>query len=105
MHPFPILAAFAAASLATSAQPQSPQRIVVSHADLDLTNRAGILKLDRRILIAVKAACGPTSDADPSGQNEARRCRKQAAAQVKPQRQRLIAAALLAAGTKLAVRR
>jgi UrcA family protein len=95
MRPFPILAAIAAAAPATPAlaqAPTGPNRIVVSHADLDLSSRAGIARLDRRILTAIQQACGPTSDADPAGQNRARSCRKAAAAEVKAQREMILAA-------------
>jgi UrcA family protein len=109
MQPFAILAAVAAAAtaLATPALAQSPQgtqRIVVSHADLDLSSRAGVARLDRRILTAIQTACGPTSDADLHGQNQARSCRKAAAAQVKAQRD-LVLAAMRPAPTMLAIRK
>ena len=108
MHHYLIVAAFAAAAFATpvSAQsPQEPQRIVVDHSDLDLSSHAGIARLDRRILTAIQLACGPTSDADPAGQNRARSCRKTAAAQVKAQRDLVLAAAQLDAPTMLAANR
>ena len=108
MHRYLIVAAVAAAAFATPVSAQTPpetQRIVVDHADLDLTSRAGIARLDRRILTAIQAACGPTSDADPAGQNRARSCRKTAAAQVKAQRDLALAAARLDSPTLLAANR
>jgi len=64
-----------AASPSIAQAPASPERVVVSYADLDLSSQAGVAQLNRRILTAVQAACGPESDADPHGKNLIRECR------------------------------
>ena len=65
------LAALAAAFLVAPAQAQSgsaqPASLAVNYSDLDLSNPADVRKLDRRIEIAARTACGPTSSADPEG--------------------------------------
>lgn len=88
------LAALAAATIVAPVSAQetttgnSPYR--VSHADLDLRTDAGIRSLDRRIDHAVGKACGWASDFDIAGQNEIRRCRKQAVAAAAAQRNKAI---------------
>ena len=70
-----LTAATLAASPSIAQAPASPERVVVSYADLDLSSPAGVATLNRRILSAVQAACGPESDSDPRGKNLARQCR------------------------------
>ena len=72
------LTATLAASPSIAQAPASPERVVVSYADLDLSSQAGVATLNRRILTAVQAACGPESDADPHGKNVIRECRHRA---------------------------
>lgn len=88
-------AATGAAMLATpaSAQPPAGATVAVSYADLDLTTPAGIRTLDRRILSAVRQACGPTSDFDPAGRNLVEACRSDALERLSAQRETAIAAA------------
>ena len=89
-----ILAAIAAASLCTPALAQEApgeRTQVVSFADLDLSSQADVHKLDRRIAIAVADVCGVTSDADPAGKNDVRRCRVETAARLTAERERAIA--------------
>jgi UrcA family protein len=77
-----ILAAFAAtfagtlaASPSAAMAPASVERVVVGYADLDLSSRAGVAQLNRRVLTAVQTACGATSDSDLRGKNAADACR------------------------------
>jgi UrcA family protein len=63
------------ATPAAAQPPVAAERQVVGYADLDLSSRAGVATLNRRILTAVQAACGPTSDADPHGKNAVHECR------------------------------
>ena len=100
------LAAFAAALLVAPAQAQSgsaqPASLTVEYSDLDLSNPADVRRLDRRIEIAARTACGPTSSSDPKGMREVRRCRAQASEAASLQRSRAIAAAQLGSSTVLA---
>ena len=100
------LAALAAALLVAPAQAQSgsaqPVTFSVEYSDLDLSNPADVRRLDRRIEIAARTACGPTSSADPKGMREVRRCRIQASEAASQQRSRAIAAAQLGSSTVLA---
>jgi len=100
------LAALAAALLVAPAQalPGStqPASLTVDYSDLDLSRPADVRRLDRRIEIAARTACGPTSSADPDGMKEARRCRTQATEAASLQRNRAIAAAQLGSSTVLA---
>ncbi|MGY4397071.1 UrcA family protein [Sphingomonas sp. UYAg733] len=88
------LVALAAATIVApvSAQETVPGNLPyrVSHADLDLRTDAGVRSLDRRIDHVVGKACGWASDFDLAGQNEIRRCRKQAVAAAAAQRNRAI---------------
>jgi len=85
-----ILSAFAAAPALAQAAPSVENRIVVRTADLDLGSAAGQRTLDQRITIAVIEACGTTSNIDPAGKNEIRRCRVETSAQVAANRDRLV---------------
>ena len=69
------LAATLAASPAIAQAAASPERVVVSYSDLDLSSQAGVATLNRRILTAVQAACGTPSDADLHGKNAINECR------------------------------
>ena len=96
MNRIAILAALVAASSLTPALAQASagdpvERVRV--ADLDLSREADVRRLDRRIRSAVEQVCGATSDADPAGRNEARRCRAETRARLAVQRQRAIASA------------
>ena len=75
LHIAAALAATLTATPSIAQAPASPERVVVSYADLDLSSPAGIATLNRRILSAVQAACGPESDSDPHGKNLVRQCR------------------------------
>ena len=94
-----IAAAIFAASLAAApspavAQTGGPDRIVVSHADLDLTTSAGRAVLDLRVLHAARTACGTPSPADPRGRANAEQCVAEARAAALAQREAAVAAAL-----------
>ena len=105
MHILPIPAALAAVLLAAplhAQAPAAPADQIVRSADLDLGSGAGVAALDRRLELAVETACGPTSAADPAGYNRARLCRARLIADLRPQRDRLVAAAR--AATRLAAR-
>lgn len=91
------LAALAAETLVTPAFGQDiappPRTQIVRHADLDLRRAADIRRLDRRIAIAVRAACGTASDLDLAGRNAVTRCRKDTEAALSARRAQAIAAA------------
>jgi UrcA family protein len=63
----------------------------VSSENIDTGTAAGRAKLDRRIEIAVKTACGDASSADARGRKALNRCRADALARALPQRDQLIA--------------
>jgi UrcA family protein len=83
------LAASLTASIATSpAAAQAPaagDRLIVSYSDLDLSSRAGVRTLNRRILTAVQTACGSASDIDLRGRNSVNECRSATYAQANAQ--------------------
>ena len=85
-----MLSALAATPVLAQTSPSAVNRIVVSTADLDLNQAAGQRALDHRIAIAVIEACGETSNIDPAGKNEIRRCRAETSAQVAAHRDRLV---------------
>lgn len=103
------LIALAGALYVAPAAAQSPTQEthtrVVSHADLDLRSERGRSALDRRIQIAVSAACGTASSADPEGKNDIRRCEAETLERVAVQRDRIIAAARDSSSTVLASKR
>jgi UrcA family protein len=78
---------------------------VVSYADLDLRNAAGVSELERRIRAAVRDGCGTASDADLEGKNEVRRCREIASEIASIKLERAIAAARQSPATLLASQR
>ena len=82
-----------AANPAAAQAPAAAERIVVAHADLDLSTRSGVATLNRRILTAVQAACGPESDSDLHGRNLAELCRQRSFDQAAAQARRAIASA------------
>ncbi len=94
-----MILATAAAALALNASPavaQSPAgetQLVINYSDLDLSTRAGVRQLDRRIRTAVQVACGPVSDADLAGKNDAIQCRAETLALARAQREVAIAEA------------
>ena len=99
------LAAVAAAALATPAVAQSAVdagQVRVGYADLDLTSRAGVRTLDRRIRTAVETACGPISSFDPRGKNIVLECRADTLAEARSQRDVAIAAVSGATPVQLA---
>lgn len=101
-----VAAAAAFAASPALAQPQAgPAQLVVSYADLDLSTERGVRALDRRLRVAAEIACGPTSDADPKGKNEARDCRAETLASARAQRDTAIAGASTSAQIRLASRR
>lgn len=70
-----------------------PTEYRVGHADLDLASKGGRAKLDRRILTAAQAGCGPTFSFDVEGRNKVRRCIRDTLAAAKPARDLAVAAA------------
>ena len=96
-----IFVAFLLATGLTAPAPaqEGAGRQVASYADLDLSRSADVAKLDRRIRVAVAAACGVASDADLEGQTAERNCRAAALREAALQRSRAVgsAAARLAA--------
>jgi UrcA family protein len=71
-----LAATFAAAPLSAQA-PAATDRLIVRTADLDLSSRAGIATLERRVLSAVQESCGTLSDSDLQGKNLVIACRRQ----------------------------
>ena len=57
------------------AEPAAQNVSVVRTSDLDLSTVAGRNALDHRLVVAAYDVCGPASDSDLSGQNNARACR------------------------------
>ena len=82
-----------AASAAQAQAPAAAERVTVAYSDLDLSTRSGVATLNRRILTAVQAACGPESDADPHGKNLIRECRHRSFAEALSQARGAIALA------------
>jgi UrcA family protein len=80
------------ASPALAQDAPAPERIEISYSDLDLSTRQGVRTLDRRLRAAARLACGPTSDADPAGKNDALECRTETLAQARAQRDVALAA-------------
>ena len=101
------LAALAAGFLVTpalaQAVPDAAPRIV-RHADLRLDTASGVARLDRRIEIAVREACGTSGSFDRAGRKAIERCRTATLAQATSQRDRVIAAAQANPGQMLAAR-
>lgn len=97
-----IAGGLAAAPSPAVAQAGEPARIVVGHADLDLTTSAGRATLDLRVLHAARTACGTPSPADPRGRATAEQCVADARAAALAQRDTAIAAALRQAQPVLA---
>ena len=87
-----VTAVLAAAPLAAQ-PPAAPERVIVRYADLDLSSRAGIATLNRRVLTAVEEACGPSSDADVHGRNLVIACRHRSFAEAISQARGAIALA------------
>lgn len=71
----------------------SPLRVVVRHADLDLARPGDRVKLDRRVARAVEAACGSYAQATPEEQRDIAACRARAFAQLRPVASALVARA------------
>jgi UrcA family protein len=92
LHALLAAAATCAAIPAPAQHPGSPLQYMVTHADLDLSTRRGIRRLDQRIRSAVRLACGPLSDVDPAGRNRIRACRRALMAEAHLQRDQAIAA-------------
>ena len=100
------LAAAAAAFVGSPALAQNgPAQVAVSYADLDLSSRAGVRTLDRRIRTAVEQACGPISSFDPRGKNIVLDCREDTLALARAQRDTAIAAATGSSPIRLAAQR
>jgi UrcA family protein len=97
------LAALAAASTAAPALAQAPTaEVVVSYADLDLSSPAGQRALDRRLVHAVREACGDASDADLHGKNLVRSCRTDTARVLERQRAEAFASTRRGSAERLA---
>lgn len=81
------------AAPAMAAAPAETATHVVNYTDLDLRTERGQSRLDRRLEIAVSAACGTPSSADPAGRNAIRRCKAETMERLTTQRDQAIAAA------------
>ena len=99
------LAAFALTFTASSATAEDGRQLVVSYADLDLSTDRGVRTLDRRLRAAAVEACGPTSDADPAGKNDARACREETLSTARAQRDVAIAGLQPSRQIQIAARR
>ena len=87
MHKFiaPALAALALAGTATPAVAEEERTIVISYADLNLLNPAGLERLERRIRLAVRQVCGMADPGSQFATDLPNNCRKQARLGVNPQ--------------------
>ncbi|MDT9598581.1 UrcA family protein [Sphingosinicella rhizophila] len=105
-----IIFAIVALAATTCAIPANAQDVrdrseIVHYADLDLATDAGRTELDRRLRVAIKAACGTASDAHPGGKNEVRRCREATRAIAARQREIAMASAERRSATRYASER
>ena len=92
---FAITAGVIKAAPALAETPQAPTAVNVSlvrTADLDLASRNGQRQLDQRLANAAREVCGTASDVDIEGKNAVRKCRVDALAQAKSQREALAVA-------------
>src|SRR4029453_1262589 len=64
------------------AAPIEPPSRAVRLGDLDLSTEAGRIRLDRRIVAAVRAVCGQVWPRDPDAVAEMRQCRSETFARV-----------------------
>jgi UrcA family protein len=64
------------------AGPVEPPSRIVGLGDLDLSAEAGRIRLDRRIVAAVRVVCGQAWPLDPDAVAEVRRCRSETFARV-----------------------
>jgi len=99
------LVAFALALTASPATAEDGHQLVVSYADLDLSTDRGVRILDRRLRAAAVEACGPTSDADLAGKNDARDCRTETLSTARAQRDGAIAGLQPSRQIQIAARR
>lgn len=74
------------------AEPVAVHVSIVRTIDLDLATGEGWRRLDHRLAVAASEVCGTASDADLIGKKNARRCREDALARAKTQRDRLMTA-------------
>lgn len=98
------LAATLASAPAAAQAPAAPERVVVRYADLDLSSRAGIATLNRRVLTAVDETCGTLSDSDVHGKNLIVACRHRSFAEASAQARGAITLANRAGSAVLAGR-
>lgn len=80
------------AAAAMVANGGAPATVAVRTADLDLTSRAGVRRLDLRILHAASALCEPLRRPEPRSIVRYRRCRAAARGSAVEARDRAIAA-------------
>lgn len=66
---------------------------LVRTGDLDLGSEAGRRQLDLRLARAAREVCGTASDVDLKGKNDVRQCRDAVIANVRANRDSLVAAA------------
>ena len=98
-----VAAPFFAPALAQRFEAERVQ--IVRVADLDLSSKAGVRTLDRRIDRAVREVCGTASDADLEGQNWVRNCRTATRERLALERERALASAAKPAQVALAAGR
>jgi UrcA family protein len=93
--PLAAIAAIALGATPAAAQsaPAGARTLVVHYADLDLGTKAGLAKLDSRIRVAVRTACGTASDVDVAGKNDVQQCRTDTLANAAAQRDQAVALA------------
>lgn len=80
-------------ALAASDNPRPFPAAIVSFADLDLTSRAGVRKLDRRLARAVRDVCSSFGRYSAREVDEAQRCRTETRANLQARRAAVLAAA------------
>jgi UrcA family protein len=71
---FLIASAFTGAAPALAQETPQPNVSIVQTGDLNLSSKAGRVRLDHRLLVAATDVCGSASDADLVGKNKVRAC-------------------------------
>jgi len=105
-----VSAAIAALALIQSCSPAiaqegQSQTAAISMNGLDLSSKAGVQALDRRILAAASRLCGIPSPADPQGRTAYRKCRGEVKAQAASAREQAISVALHKVGVAVTASR
>ena len=95
------LAAVASAVTLIPTDIDQPRKAQIDYSDLNLSSSIGQKTLDRRLQTALNMVCGYRHEGSFFDQKRSYKCRKQAMAQIEPQRQ---AAIEQAGGTQIATK-